>query len=178
LDKEKTTPYELYQFFLNQDDSQAENLIKRLTIIPLSEIEKIIKKHNDSRNLRYLQKKLAENVIIEIHGESSLKESILISNALFKSEISSLTKNQFKIATTGIEVFVSNENLSILEIMEKSKFTSSRRETREFLKNNAFRLNGKKIHDENIKLSKNNAMHDKYFLIQLGKKKSYIIELK
>jgi tyrosyl-tRNA synthetase len=112
-----------------------------------------------------------------LHGKKELDNAIEISEAIFKNKINELSKDNFLILIKNIDTFKIKNGTTILEAMELSGFTSSRRETRDFLKNNAFRINGELVSDENIKLTKELSMHDKYLLIQLGKKKTYILEM-
>jgi len=177
LDLTRTSSYEIYQFFLNQNDEMAENLLWKLSSLDIKDIEKIIKEHNEAKHLRVAQKELAKNVITDLHGKKELDNAIEISEAIFKNKINELSKDNFLILIKNIDTFKIKNGTTILEAMELSGFTSSRRETRDFLKNNAFRINGELVSDENIKLTKELSMHDKYLLIQLGKKKTYILEM-
>lgn len=174
LDKEKTSPYELYQFLINSEDVKVIDYLKKLTFLTKEEIEEIEKKHNEKPEQRLAQQKLAEEIITFLHGKDAYEDAQAISKALFSNNIKSLTDSQIEDAFKGVEKTKIDLNNPIIDILTNSKICSSRREAREFLSNNAITLNGEVINDENYKIDNDR----KYNIIRRGKKKYYVLETK
>ena len=171
LDREKTSPYEMYQYLLNFEDSMVEEYIKKYTFLSKEEIESIMEEHNKTPEKRLAQRKIAEEVITFLHGKEALEEAIMISEALFSGNVKDLTDEQIE-SLKDIERLKITEEEKLIDILTNNKITSSRRETRELLEAGAITLNGEVVKDENMQI-KNNR---KFNLIRRGKKKYFILE--
>lgn len=90
LDKNKTSEFAFYQFFVRMSDADAENLLKLLTFLPLNEVNDLIEKHRRVPELREAQKTLAEHLTLLIHGEDGLKKAQVVSNALYSGNVHAL----------------------------------------------------------------------------------------
>lgn len=172
LDKNKTSSYELYQFLINSDDEAVIDYLKKLTFLSKEEIEGIEKEHKKTPEKRLAQETLAKEIITFLHGENAYNDAKTISKALFSGNIKDLTDSQIEDAFKEVEKYKFEENKPIIDILTENKITSSRREAREFLNNNAITLNGEIINDENYIIDNNR----KYNIIRRGKKKYYIFE--
>lgn len=172
LDKNKTSSYELYQFLINSDDEAVIDYLKKLTFLSKEEIETIEKEHKKTPEKRLAQETLAKEIITFLHGENAYNDAKTISKALFSGNIKDLTDPQIEDAFKEVEKYKFEENKPIIDILTENKITSSRREAREFLNNNAITLNGEIINDENYIIDNNR----KYNIIRRGKKKYYIFE--
>ena len=172
LDKNKTSSYELYQFLINSDDEAVIDYLKKLTFLSKEEIEDIEKEHKKTPEKRLAQETLAKEIITFLHGENAYNDAKTISKALFSGNIKDLTDPQIEDAFKEVEKYKFEENKPIIDILTENKITSSRREAREFLNNNAITLNGEIINDENYIIDNNR----KYNIIRRGKKKYYIFE--
>ncbi|MGM9876236.1 MAG: tyrosine--tRNA ligase [Bacilli bacterium] len=172
LDKEKTSPYEIYQYLINADDSKVLEYLKVFTFLAKEEIEDIMKKHEEKPELRIAQKTLAFEVVKDIHSKEDAETAVKISESLFTGNIKDLTDNEIELAFKGIPTFNTNEDI-ILNVLVDNKIATSRREVREFLTNNAITLDGIIINDENYQI-KNTR---KYHIIRKGKKKYYLIKM-
>ena len=172
LDKEKTSPYEIYQYLINADDSKVLEYLKVFTFLTKNEIEDIMKKHEEKPELRIAQKTLAFEVVKDIHSKEDAETAVKISESLFTGNIKDLTDNEIELAFKGIPTFNTNEDI-ILNVLVDNKIATSRREAREFLINNAITLDGTIINDENYQI-KNTR---KYHIIRKGKKKYYLIKM-
>lgn len=172
LDKEKTSPYELYQYIINFDDAKVLEYLKVFTFLSKEEIEKIYNEHIRKPEKRLAQKTLAYEIVKDIHSKEDALSAIHISEALFTGNIKELTENEIKVAFKGVPTFEVKED-TILNILVNNQITSSRREAREFLSNNALSVDGDIINDENYII--NNTK--KYHLIRRGKKKYYLIKM-
>ena len=172
LDKTKTTPYEMYQFFLNSEDSKVIEYLKKLTFLSIEEIQELEQKHQTSPEKREAHKRLAEEVITFLHGKEEYNKAVKMSEALFSGDIKSLTKEEIEICFKGVpEVTITSLNL--LDTLIQNKICSSKREAREFITNGAISINGDKITDPSYELTDKDFIEDA-IIIKRGKKNYYI----
>ena len=175
LDKEKTAPYEMYQFLINAEDSKVIDYLKFLTFLSKEEIEKIEKEHLECPEKRLAHKTLAREVITFIHGEEAYKEALNISESLFSGDIEKLTLKEIEMAFKGLDKITINEDMNIVDFLVNTSICSSKREAREFVSNNSISINGKKINDLEFTVNRSIAIEDKYVVVRRGKKKYFII---
>ncbi|MDD3340806.1 MAG: tyrosine--tRNA ligase [Bacilli bacterium] len=174
LDKEKTSPYEMYQFFLNAEDSKVIEYLKRLTFLAKDEIEQLEKSNNENPHLREAHKALAKEVITFLHGEKALEKAISISEKLFSGDIKDLTVHDIKVGLKDVPNFVITKEYSLIDLLVEHKIASSKREAREFILNGAISVNGEVTEEEDYAMTKENALEESTFVIRRGKKKYYI----
>lgn len=172
LDKNKTTPYEIYQYLINADDSKVFEYLKVFTFLSKEEIEKIMEEQNERPETRVAQKALAYEVVKDIHSKEDADKAIAISEALFTGNVKSLSDEEIEVAFQGVPTILLSEETKLIDLLVNNGVASSRREAREFLNNNAITLDGDIVNDENqiIDLTK------KYHTIRRGKKKYYLIK--
>jgi tyrosyl-tRNA synthetase len=184
LDPERTTPYEFYQFWLNSSDADAGNYIRIFTLKSKEEIESLETQHAEAPHLRVLQKAIAEDITIRVHGEEALKTAIAASNILFgkstADDLRSLSEKDFFAIFDGVpQATVSRsefgEAMSIVDALAaKSGFLSSNGEARRELKANAISVNKEKV-GEDFTITMANLINNKYLLLGKGKKNNYIL---
>src|SRR5690554_2497981 len=150
LDKELTSPYEVYQYFLNTSDDDLLNYFKNLTLFSKDEIENIIDKHLEKPEARYGQKRLSESIVTPLHGEESTKEAILMSEALFSGNFNELSKDAFASLVKTVNSTIKTGEVSLVDILGELELASSRRAAREFIQNGAILINGNRIDDINF----------------------------
>lgn len=173
LDKNKTSPYEIYQYLINTDDSKVYEYLKVFTFLPKDEIETIMKEQAENPESRIAQKTLAYEVVKDIHSDEEAKEAITISQALFTGNIKNLSDKEIEMAFKGVPTVEISEETKLIDLLVNGNITSSKREAREFLNNNAISLDGDIINDENIIID----LGKKYHIIRRGKKKYYLIKI-
>ena len=175
LDKNKTTPYEMYQFFINVEDSMVIDYLKKFTFLSKEEIEKIEKDHIEHPENRLAHKTLAKEVITFIHGENAFIEAEKQANALFNGDICSLTAdfllNEFK----DVPTFKINNDKLLLNILVDNNICSSKREAREMISSGAIKINGKKVDLLEKEIDDNDFIEGKVLLLKKGKKNYYLI---
>ena len=174
LDKNKTSSYELYQYLINSDDNCVIDYLKKLTFLTKEEIESIEKEHSEAPEKRIAQLALAREVITFLHGSEEFEEALKVSEALFKGDIKSLTSKQIEVGFKGVPHIELKENETLIDMLVNNNICSSRREAREFLNAGSITLNGEKVSDENMPVTKDLAIEDKIIVIRRGKKKNYI----
>lgn len=179
LDGALTTPYEFYQFWLNQSDSMAEQLIKKFTLLDLSEINSMIEKHKENPSARLLQKELAKYMTIMIHGEEEYNNAMDASNILFgkgtKEQLSSIDEATLLSVMSGVsKVKISKSDLDngigVVDIALKHDKVPSKSEARKLIKANGFSINKEKMSDEKGIVNSSYLIDGKYLLLQKGKK--------
>ncbi|MDY0338579.1 MAG: tyrosine--tRNA ligase [Acholeplasmataceae bacterium] len=178
LDRELTTPYELYQYFLNASDQDVENYLKQLTLRPKNEIIKLMKNHLEAPERRLAQKELASDIVTLVHGEKALKQALKVTDALFSGDFQSLLEEEFLILSKVLESKKFSENASILDVLVDLKLASSKREARQFVQSGAIQINDEKVIAIDQSLSKEAAFFNQYLIIRRGKKNYALAILK
>ncbi|MDD4795659.1 MAG: tyrosine--tRNA ligase [Bacilli bacterium] len=153
LDKNLTSSYEMYQFFINQDDKMIISYLKMLSFLTPEEIMNIEKEHQKKPEVRIAQKALAENIITFLHGEDEYNKALETSEKIFRGEnISDMPT--ITISTTK----------NIIDILVNSKIASSKSEARRLVEQGGITINNKKIIDPNYDAT------EKEIIIKKGKK--------
>ena len=147
LDREKTSPYEMYQFFINSEDEKVIDYLKFLTFLSKEEIEALEESHKKEPHKREAHKALAKEVITFLHGEEAYEEAVAISQMLFSGQIKDLTYDQVKECFNGVPTVEVDEDLMILNALVKVGAASSNREARQFVKGGSVMVNGEKVTD-------------------------------
>ena len=172
LDKNKTSSYELYQFFINVEDSMVIDYLKIYTFLSKEEIEELERKNNEHPELREAHKALAKSIITFLHGEDEYNKALRISEALFSGEIKNLSLDEINDAFKDVPSF-KLKNETLIDMLVNNKIASSKREAREFLNAGSISLNGEKVTDENLEINENLAIGGKAIIVRKGKKKYY-----
>ena len=176
LDKEKTSPYEMYQFFINTEDSKVIDYLKFLTFLSKEEILELEKKNNEAPHLREAHKALAHEVIKFLHGEEAYQEAVKISDALFSGDIKSLSAREIEMGFGDLPSIQANGQ-TLLQALVEAGLASSNREARQFLQSGAVSVNGEKVTDMNFLMTKENAIEGKFIVIRRGKKLYALIRI-
>lgn len=175
LDKERTSPYELYQFLLNTEDSCVISYLKRLTFLTPDEIMAIEAEHNQAPERRLAQKTLAREIITDLHGAAEFERAVEISEKLFAGDFAALSLRDIKAGMKNVP----SVRLSpgpLVEALVSGGICSSKREAREFISNGAISLNGEAVRDAAYPLSPEMAIEGQVVIIRRGKKKFYMGE--
>jgi len=175
LDQSLTSAYEIYQYFINTADNDIENYLKSLTLLSKEEIINLINENKKDLSKRLAAKKLAEEVVLLIHGEKALKEALSITQALFSNDFSNLDITAFNSLVRLYGSFNVKDESSVLDILTNTKLVSSNREAREFVSQNAIMINDTKVTDLNQTIADFDAYHQKYFIVKRGKKKFAVL---
>ncbi len=174
LDINKTSSYEMYQFFINTEDEMVIDYLKKLTFLSKEEIEEIAKIHTEKPELRMAQKRLAEEVITFLHGHEEYEKALKISESLFSEEVTKLSSDEIITSLKGVPKIDIILKDNIVDALVNSKIVSSKREAREFINANAISINNKKINDLNYILDDKDTIEGKVLIIKKGKKNYYL----
>ena len=135
LDPEKTTPYQMYQFFINTADDDAVTYLKYYTFLSKEEIEKIEKEFLAEPHKRLAQKVLTEELVSFVHGKDAYLQALKVSEALFSGDIKSLNAFEISDGFRDVPSLELNEDMNLIDLLVEIKAASSKREAREFIKN-------------------------------------------
>lgn len=184
LDAKRTSPYRFYQFWLNATDEDGERFIRFYTFLEKEEIEKLIEEHRTAPHERKLQKKLAEEVTVWVHGLNEYARALKASEILFgrstAEDLVSLDEELFLQIFDGVpqkevaksEVIGSN----IVDLIsDKSGFLKSKGEAKRELTGNAISVNKEKVNDT-FEVSEKDLIDGKFLLLQKGKKSYFIVK--
>jgi tyrosyl-tRNA synthetase len=186
LDPELTTPYKFYQFFINVDDAMVPVLMRYFSLRSKDEIEAIESENAD--NPQEYKKILAEELTRRIHSDESFQSVMNVSEILFNKKASadklkSLTLEELKTIGEEIPSFkvsgsVFDNGVNIIDLIaEHTKIVSSKSDARRAIKGNALSVNKIKITDFEINLTKDDLIHNRFLMIENGKKNKFIIEI-
>ncbi|MEA4162903.1 tyrosine--tRNA ligase [Mycoplasma sp. 4404] len=178
LDASKTKPFVMYQFLLNQPDSEVEKLLKWLTFLPLEQIEQIIEKHKEQPSLRYAQKELAYAVISDVHSSAEAKKAKLISEILFNKnlDLSNYSTEEISDIYEDINHFELVKDQNLINQLIENNIIKSKREAREFITNNSIKLNLEPVNEDSVLNS--SLWNNEFALLHVGKKNIYLIKIK
>ncbi|OKZ02961.1 MAG: tyrosine--tRNA ligase [Bacteroides sp. CAG:1060_57_27] len=183
LDPSKTSPYQFYQFWLNVSDDDAEKYIKIFTLLDRKTIEDAIEAHRQQPERRELQKLLAREVTVMVHGQAEYDMAVKASGILFgkatTEDLRSLDEKTFLAVFDGVPTFgIRREDLpvGILDALAvHTQIFPSKGEARKMIQQNGLSLNKEKVTDITRELGEQDIIDGKYMLVQKGKKDYYII---
>ena len=183
LDPEKTSPFQFYQFWLNASDEDAEKWIRIFTFLPKEEIESIIIEHRHDAGKRILQKKLAEQLTIFLHGNNEYEKAVETTAKLFASQnapVDSLRKEDLE-EMEGIVQFEYpaqklNEGVDIVTFLAETSIFPSKGDARKTVQGGGISINRNKTSDISLKLTAADLLYQQYILIQKGKKNYYLVK--
>lgn len=177
LDADKTSPYEMYQFWLNVMDDDAVRFLKIFTFLSLDEIAAIEKQFDAARHERLAQKVLAKEVVTLVHGEEAYHQALNITEQLFAGNIKNLSASELKQGLSNVPNYSvdAEDDLNIVEILVKSGISPSKRQAREDVQNGAIYINGDRMQDLTYTLSDNDKIDQELTVIRRGKKKYFVL---
>jgi tyrosyl-tRNA synthetase len=183
LDAKRTSPYKFYQFWLNVSDEDAEKYMKIFTLLNRSEIEDLSAKHREAPHLRILQKRLAREVTIMVHGENEYQAAVDASEILFGNAatdaLKSIREDVFLSVFEGVpqfEVDNARTDCNVMELLvEKTPAFPSKGELRRLIQGGGLSINKVKVSDEHFSVGPQHYINGKYLLVQKGKKNYFLL---
>lgn len=176
LDKNRTSPYEFYQYWINTADADVIVRIKQFTFLSKDEIEALEEEVTKRPELRLAQRTLAEELTKIVHGESELKKAIHVSEALFSGDIKGLDVEEIEMGFKHLHTEEFSEEVYLIDALVALKLVSSKREARQMIQNNAVSVNGNKVNDLSFVITKEAAFGKKYTIVRKGKKRYAMIK--
>jgi len=185
LDAEKTTPYHFYQFWLNAADTDAEKWIKIFTFLPQDEITNIIEEHHLDQSKRTLQKRLGKEVTIFVHGVDEYLKAVETTEKLFNQKNASadlITEDDLRSMEGIVHIDYSKEKLvsgiDAVSFLAETSIFPSKGEARKMIQNGGVSINRHKVTALDEIINDKKLLHQKYLLIQKGKKNYYLVNAK
>ncbi len=172
LDKNKTSPYVLYQFFINQTDDTARKLLAQTTSISEEEFNSVVESHVANPRERIIQNELAMRFISSVHTKEDFDRAKNLSSILFEERYADVNDSQIEDLKSLPSI--NNKEISLMDLLIEEGKVSSRREFREFLSNGSIKVNGISIDDENLSLNEEFLL-GKVAFINVGKKNKYLV---
>ena len=182
LDPQRTTPYQFYQFWLNSSDEDAARWIKIFTFLTEEEIGSILTGHEGNSSKRILQKRLAMELTIFVHGEVEFQKAMETTEKLFSDPATtagSLTKEELESIEGIVRVEIPKGQISeadVVSILAITKIFVSKGEAKKMILNGGVSINGMKIVEPATRLTLADLLHNKYLLVQKGKKNYFLIK--
>ena len=177
LDKNKTSPYAIYQYLINSDDSKVLEYLKVFTFLSKEQIEEIYSKQMESPETRIAQKALAWEVVKDIHGKDEADNAVVVSQKLFVGDFKGLSVSDIMTGLKGVPSFAYAEEQPLIDVLVNNKIAASKREAREFINGKAVYINGELASDESMIVKKESAIEGKVIIIRRGKKKYFIANI-
>ena len=177
LDADKTSPYEMYQFWLNVMDEDAVRFLKIFTFLSLAEIAKIEKEFDAARHERLAQKILAKEMVTLVHGEEAYHQALNITEQLFAGNIKNLSAAELKQGLSNVPNYAvqATDDRNIVELLVASGIVNSKRQAREDVQNGAIYVNGERVQDLNYNLADSDKIDGELTVIRRGKKKYFVL---
>ena len=182
LDANKTTPYQFYQFWLNASDTDATAWIKIFTFLPKHEIEALIQMHETNAAERHLQKRLAKELTIFVHGEEEYEKAVDTTTKLFAAEnksADSLTEEDLHGMDGIIKLNFARAELintvDLVSFLAGCNIFSSKGEARKCIQGGGVSINRQKVEEVSFAISESLLLHNKYLLVQKGKRNYYLV---
>lgn len=184
LDATKTSPYQFYQFWLNASDADAEVWIKIFTFLGKEETETLIQQHKEDPAKRVLQKKLAEEITVFVHGEEELKLAIETTAKLFANQSTpaeSLSIEDLE-SMEGVVKFdfaadKLHAGIDVVSFLAETTIFPSKGEARKMIQGGGISINRKKVEGIDFTVSSSLLLHNQYLLVQKGKKNYYLVKV-
>lgn len=184
LDANKTSPYQFYQFWLNASDTDAEKWIKIFTFLTQIEINSIIDEHKKNAGKRFLQKKLASAITKFVHGDAALAEALATTEKLFANQTATAESISIE-DLEGMEGVIKfnfakekiSEGIDVVSFLADTTIFTSKGEARKNVQGGGVSINRKKVDAIELKVDNSLLLHDKYLLVQKGKKNYYLVKI-
>ncbi|WP_018659753.1 tyrosine--tRNA ligase [Allofustis seminis] len=179
LDPQKTTPYEFYQFWFNQDDRDVVKYLKYFTFLTEEEIDRLAEVVQNEPHKRLAQKVLAEEMTRFVHGQEALDEAITISEALFSGNVQQLKADQIEASFKDVpNTNVKKGSYPIIDfLVDEAKVVPSRRQAREDIQNGAIYIKGERITDLDYEVNDKDSYDQRFVLIRRGKRRYFLVHL-
>lgn len=184
LDAKRTSPFQFYQFWLNANDSDAEEWIKIFTFLDKKIITDLIAEQKKDASQRILQKALAKEVTLFVHGEDEYNKAIETTEKLFASQKASaedLSEEDLNNMEGIVKVEYPSAKIStgvdIVSFLTETNIFPSKGEAKKMLQGGGVSINRKKTDNVQLAIDNSFLLHGKYLLIQKGKKNYYLISI-
>ena len=182
LDPAKTSPYEFYQFWIKSSDEDARDWIKIFTFLPQDEINDIITHHNAQPEKRLLQRKLAEEVTILVHGKEELEKAIETTKKLHEGggSIDTLSLNDLEsmegVVKYDFDAEKIRKGIDVVSFLAETGIFKSKGDARKMIQNGGISINRNKVSEVALQVNEALLLHEQYILVQKGKNNYFLVK--
>ena len=183
LDPQKTSPYQFYQFWLNASDADAEKWIRIFTFLTMNDVEEIVQRHSKNPGARELQKRLAQEVTVFIHGQEEYHKAVETTEKLFANQsapVDSMSIEDLETLEGVLKFDYDRRRLSIgvdvVSFLAETGIFPSKGEARKTVQNGGLSINRNKVNEVGMVIRENLLLHEQYILVQKGKKNYYLVK--
>ncbi|MBR1679601.1 MAG: tyrosine--tRNA ligase [Bacilli bacterium] len=174
LDKNKTSSYKLYQFFINVEDSMVIDYLKIYTFLSKEEIEEYERKNNEHPELREAHKALAREIITFLHGKEEYEKAVKLTENLFNNKFNEMSKEDIVDLFGDQDIKQVESNINVVDFITNMEVVKSKREAREFIGNGAISINGEKVENVDLIVTDDMFIDGTYIVVKKGKKNYFI----
>ncbi|WP_243751785.1 tyrosine--tRNA ligase [Niastella caeni] len=183
LAPDKTSPFDFYQFWFDASDEDAEKWIKIFTFLSKETIDQLIEEHHKDKGARLLQKTLAKEVIVFVHGEAGYQEALKTTALTFgkktaPAESLSLEDLESMDGVTKFDYELSKvqTGVDVVTFLAETNIFPSKGEARKMVQGGGVSINRRKVEDAGFTLNSSLLLHGQYMLVQKGKKNYYLVK--
>lgn len=183
LDPVRTTPYQFYQFWLNASDTDAEKWIRIFTFLTRDAIDLLIHEHKMNPSARVLQKTLAQEITTFVHGNEEFEKAVETTQKLFANQnapAESLSIEDLEGMEGVIKVEFAKDKMTtgidIVSFLAETGILASKGDARKLVEGGGISINRKKAEGVKMTVDSSLLLHDKYILVQKGKKNYYLVQ--
>jgi tyrosyl-tRNA synthetase len=184
LDAAKTSSYQFYQFWLNANDIDAEGWIKIFTFLDKATIDSLINEHKQDASKRILQKALAKEVTVFVHGLKEYHKAVETTEKLFTNQnapVADLSEEDLAaiegVVNSNYPLDKINAGVAVIDFLVETNILPSKGEARKMIQNGGISINRKKVESTEFKIENSLLLHNKYLLLQKGRKNYYLINV-
>jgi tyrosyl-tRNA synthetase len=183
LSAEKTPPFQFYQFWLNATDADAEKWIRIFTFLDKETVKTLTASHREQPEARHLQKTLAREITVFVHGEEEYRKAITTTEKIFADQSApaeSLSEQDLELME-GVKIDYAAgkiaEGIDIVAFLAETGILPSKGEARKLVQGGGVSINRKKVENVQLILDKGSLLHDKYLMVQKGKRNFYLVRI-
>ncbi len=178
LEVEKTSAYQLYQYWMNVGDEDVIRFLKYYSFLSREDIEELAKSVDEEPWKRVAQRTLAREVTSLVHGHDAMLSAEEISNALFYGQVAKLNQEQLLQALDDVPTYDLNgvNTITLVDLLADAQIVASKRRAREDIKNGAITVNDERIQDDTRVIQKEDLIAGQYLVIRRGKNKYFLVK--
>lgn len=183
LDPKRASPYKLYQFFVNAEDTMVVDYLKKFTFLSKPEIEELAAQHEENPGAREAHKALGREVTTIVHGQEAMRDAVAASAALFGGKLTDITEAVFEEVVADVPSItvrseeIAGNGLSIVDLLPRAELSQSKGQARKDIEGGGIYLNNERTNDIHRRISTSDLLFGKYVLLRKGKRTHVALRL-
>jgi len=178
LDRNKTSAYQFYQFWINTDDNDVIKFLKYFTFLTREQIAALETELGERPEQRAAQRELAREVTRIVHGDEAVESAENITQALFSGDFARLSETELVEALQDMPTTVlsGQQETGLIDLLVEAKAAPSRRQAKQDIESGAVYVNGERMSGIDSIIGEQHRLHGKYVVLRRGKKNYYLIK--